>query len=136
MIRIAGWFVALSLIMSAVATTAQAHEPWFFGGFYGPWGHGYSWHSRNHVPTPPYFALHPPVYYSHQITARHYGASPFAWPAGYSQMVVAPRVAVPARVEPVQAGDQVVVNPYVDQGSELAKNRPLVIENPYYVSTR
>jgi hypothetical protein len=31
---------------------------------------------------PPYFALHPPVYYSEQIVRRPYGISPFAAPAG------------------------------------------------------
>ena len=31
------------------------------------------------IPTPPYFALHPPVYYS-QMVPRTYGYSPFAYP--------------------------------------------------------
>ena len=34
------------------------------------------------VAEPPYFALHPPVYYSEQVIRRPYGVSPFAAPAG------------------------------------------------------
>lgn len=45
-------------------------------------------------PKPPYFALHPPVYYD-RIVPRAYGISPFAVPAGVmpveNQVPVAPK---------------------------------------------
>lgn len=52
---------------------------------------------------PPYFAMHPPVYYSDQIIRRPYGVSPFAAPAGIMpvEMQLAPK---PKRI----------VNPHVD----------------------
>jgi hypothetical protein len=46
------------------------------------------------VPTPPYFALHPPVYYSLPVP-RTYGYSPFAYPPH----VLTPEVVVPLEVE-------------------------------------
>lgn len=46
--------------------------PWFGHGNNGP-----AAYSLGNIPAPPYFALHPPVYYSHP-TPRSYGHSPFA----------------------------------------------------------
>lgn len=56
------------------------------------------------VPTPPYFALHPPVYYSCPVP-RSYGYSPYAYPS----YVMTPEAA-PAPAKPVM-----YKNPYVDQ---------------------
>jgi hypothetical protein len=62
-----------------VADTASANYPlgypFFPFGFYQPYGARYS----NSIPTPPYFAINPPVYYGSRY-ARPYGASPFASP--------------------------------------------------------
>jgi len=64
-------FVAVS------AGEASAQSPFGFGfqpfGFYQPYGVRY----RSRTPTPPYFALNPPVYYGARH-ARPYGISPFA----------------------------------------------------------
>jgi hypothetical protein len=49
--------------------------PFFPFGFYQPYGARYG----NSTPTPPYFALNPPVYYGARH-ARPYGMSPFASP--------------------------------------------------------
>lgn len=58
---------------------AEAQFPAPFGfqayGFYQPYGIQYT----SATPTPPYFALNPPVYYSTRY-ARPYGISPFASP--------------------------------------------------------
>ena len=73
---------AVAAILLAVPPSAQAY--WPYGGG-GPWNYGYAYnYGVGYVPPPPYFSVFPPVYYSPQITARPYGASPFAWPAGYS----------------------------------------------------
>src|SRR5437870_3480881 len=70
--------LAVAMICGFGATGARAHEPWFGCGgvpgcypFYAQYGH-------EHIP---YFALHPPVYYSEPV-ARTYGYSPFAYPFG------------------------------------------------------
>lgn len=52
----------------------------FGAGFgYGAFARSYNNSFHNQIP---YFALHPPVYYSDQIVARPYGISPFAAPPG------------------------------------------------------
>jgi len=72
----------LALTVAAVATaftTAATAGDGLHGGL--PWfGYGYSGslYGLGRVPVPPYFALHPPVYYSQPIP-RPYGHSPFAW---------------------------------------------------------
>jgi hypothetical protein len=62
-------------------TAAQAFDGW--GGYsshfpwYGYGNNGPAAYALGNIPAPPYFALHPPVYYSHP-TPRTYGHSPFA----------------------------------------------------------
>lgn len=60
------------------------------------------------TPNPPYFALHPPVYYE-GIVKRPYGISPFAAPPGVlpAEMTV--------KVEP-----KTVLNPYFDRGENAS----------------
>jgi hypothetical protein len=67
--------------LSAVAATSSVRAD---GGYYGygfPWfgygNNGPAAYALGNIPAPPYFALHPPVYYSHPV-ARTYGTSPFA----------------------------------------------------------
>lgn len=113
------------------------------GGFglgfngYGGYG-GYGWDIAglynqlyNNLP---YFALHPPVYYSAPVP-RTYGYSPFAYPPG----TMTPEIG--CMVEPVT-----ISNPYVptstpgaapaapssDRAASVAKPvEPLVVINPY-----
>ncbi len=71
---------ALALAATVASTeNAAAQGPGAYSflpfGFYQPYGAFY----KNNIPTPPYFATNPPVYYG----ARHsrpYGLSPFASP--------------------------------------------------------
>jgi hypothetical protein len=85
----------------------------------------------------PYFALHPPVYYSVPVP-RTYGYSPFAYPGD----IMTPELAAP--VQPVT-----ILNPHVNQKAEkpaeAAKDRaasvemqvkPLVVVNPFVASGR
>ncbi|TWT32087.1 hypothetical protein [Blastopirellula retiformator] len=96
----------------AMSSSADAYFPGCFGpraGFsgygitnFGGYG-GFGYYSNN-VPTPPYYAIHPPVYYSHSV-ARPYGISPFAISSYQPSQRVVYQAPTP---EP-----QVVINPYV-----------------------
>jgi hypothetical protein len=127
----------LALIVSAAAfamsTSASAQD---CGGGYG-WGYDYGYLYNSLDYNVPYFAAHPPVYYSYPVP-RTYGYSPFAYPPG----VMTPDVTeVSAPLE--------ITNPYVpstkqDKPSTKADAtavqktphvEPLVIINPY-VSTK
>jgi hypothetical protein len=82
--------------------------PYFGYGFSG------SLYGLGYVPVPPYYALHPPVHYSHRV-AVPYGASPYA--------------ASPARDRPAP---QLIVNhlapaPKVDRQKQAG-----IIVNPFY----
>lgn len=87
----------------------------------------------------PYFAAHPPVYYSHPV-ARPYGFSPFAYPPHIltPEVTCAPAVPVtitnpyvPSSTKPApesKASDETVSAP--------AASQPLVIMNPYAMDTK
>jgi len=79
------WLLAAACAAILFPAAAQAQYP--YGGYgYGGWGqmnYGQGiYRGSNFVP--PYFALHPPVYYSHEINRRPMGASPFAYPSWYA----------------------------------------------------
>lgn len=104
------WLLAAALAAILLPVAAQAQSPFYGYGGYGGWGQmGYGqgiYNGTNRVP--PYFALHPPVYYSHEIIRRPMGVSPFAYPSWFS----------PAGS---QAADMAAV----------PAAQPLMIENPY-----
>ena len=73
----------LCLVVTALGA-GQASAQWGggFGGFgYAGYGGYYGSYIQPFVAAPPYFALHPPVYYGKRYT-RPYGESPFAAPPG------------------------------------------------------
>lgn len=122
--------VAVAAVM--VCATAHACD----GCGYGGYGYGYLYQSLDY--NVPYFAAHPPVYYSYPVP-RTYGYSPFAYP---------PHVMTPEVVDEA-AQPAVIVNPYVpSSGSQKAKEpedrtassagqpQPLVIINPYVTPGR
>ncbi len=124
MIRNACGVLVLGLAVCSFSTAAQA-QPWPALN----WGYGWGWpYSVYTLDTIPYFALHPPVYYSRPV-ARPYGYSPFAYPPG----VMTP--------EGQPAQPQVLYNPHVPAGplnlpdqprAELrTARRPLRVMNPY-----
>ena len=101
----------------ALATAPARADDFWSGGM--PWfGYGYSGslYGLGYVPVPPYFAIHPPVQYSH-VVAHPYGYSPFA-PRVHEQRL-AVDIAVP----------RVVVNPFVASAAASSPSR--VIENPF-----
>lgn len=118
------------LLLLAASSTAQAFQPYAGFGTFFP-GYGYNIYGMDSVP---YFALHPPVYYSRPVP-RPYGWSPFAYPPG----IMTPDVESPA-IQP-----QVYSNPHVDSNASADDDRvaaipstvqPVVIVNPYVAQVR
>jgi hypothetical protein len=84
------------------------------------------------IPVPPYFALHPPVYYSYPVP-RPYGYSPFAYSGNVRTPAIIGEVLQP----------EVIRNPHVpssqngntdhqDQLTSFHQRQPLVVLNPYF----
>ena len=115
------------LLTIGMAIPAQAQFPfspwggaaWGFGGSYGSF--------RNNVPVPPYFAIHPPVYYGKRYQ-RPYGDSPYAsMPTLQANPAYMPTPRAETRPQ--------MVNPYYDGvvvAEEIAPARPATIKNPFY----
>jgi hypothetical protein len=76
------------------------------------WGGGYGWLYNSLEYNVPYFAAHPPVYYSYPVP-RTYGFSPFAYPPN----VMTPEVADAA--QPLE-----IINPYVPSTQQKAAEKP------------
>ena len=107
--------------------TSQAWAGWPNSGYSYPYIHGYQ-HTDRRIP---YFAEHPPVYYSHPV-ARPYGYSPYAY---------LPPIMTIQPAEPLT-----ITNPHFQPKakSEKTKRRvarkkrvptPLVVLNPYVESS-
>jgi hypothetical protein len=92
----------LSLVAAVVAVFCLTQEPAEAGhgawGGFAPWYTGYT---REYVP---YYAMHPPVYYSYPVP-RAYGWSPWAYPPG----VMTPEILGE------MAGPKEMINPHVPQ---------------------
>lgn len=112
-------------VMAVFVADCNAQCAGTTGAYYGYYGYLPSYvYVRDYIP---YFALHPPVYYSLPVP-RTYGYSPFAYPPG----TMTPEVEVPK--------PEVIPNKYVpskfrqevETGRVTAK--PLRIANPYVVA--
>ena len=121
--------VCLTLAVAAAASLAgSGAKAQYFGGCgFGGYGYGYgipyNVYGQDSIP---YFALYPPVYYSHPV-ARPYGFSPFAYPPGVTTpngVAYYSSSAMPSR----QARYR--VKPQTTVGKTAAA--PVVIENPYF----
>ncbi len=124
------------LAVMTVCNVAQVGSTFDYGsGGWGGWnsyglgcGYGASVYGLGRVPVPPYYAIHPPVYYGNRVR-RSYGDSPYAEPASRW---------VSERSSPV-----IIINPFVQQAGrtdsavdgvqEPAKGAQ-IIENPYFKS--
>jgi hypothetical protein len=129
--------VGLTVVAVAVCFAAEpvaAQSPYLDYGCngagvgYGSFGQLGSPYALGRIPVPPYFALHPPVYYSHPMP-RTYGYSPFAYPG---------TTETPELVLPTTA--KVIRNPHVTPASKqaneidmtkTARNSQLEILNPF-----
>jgi hypothetical protein len=115
----------------------QAYEPGFSFAF--GYSLGQANQFRNRLPAPPYFSIHPPVYYG-QRHERPYGESPYAsWPLLQANS----DYSVQPKRSPVS-----FANPHVHTetpcgscGQPKANMAPIqqgkmvTIENPYVIST-
>ena len=155
---------AAAVAFLAFSVAGEARADWGFGGGVGcgGFGLGYAYgnpYATGRIPTPPYFAIHPPVYYG-QAVHRTYGRSPFArgaqgggayYAAAQSFVpaarLVAPRMIVNQYIRGAKnastqpGGPKLVLNPYVEENAEAlaasstdGKSAPLMIENPYFRS--
>lgn len=106
-----------------------------FGGFVGTsFSTVWDLYLRGDIPIPPYFALHPPVYYSAPVP-RTYGYSPFAYPPS----VMTPEI---VDAQPIELTNPHVPASAIDPSEDNDKTTqteygslPLAIINPY-ASTR
>lgn len=128
--------VAVAVIMLAAPSEANAQFGNGYGGgvFGGGVFGGYSSpYATDRIPTPPYFSLHPPVYYSVPVP-RTYGYSPLPYNGNVRTPDIAPAPATPLSI----------VNPYVTQPAnaevapktapadgDTAVAKPLMIVNPF-----
>ena len=128
--RLILWVVLAALVipvLTAVATAAGG--PGVCG--YPGWGSGY-YAPRLYVRDDdiPYYAKHPPVYYSYPVP-RPYGYSPFAYPPGtmtpevkVREPLMVPNRYVPRKTERRPDGDRQtrtplrIINPYVVHSGE------------------
>lgn len=108
--------VALLATISAGSADAYHGRGGGFGGFISPFDIGIGGLYRSlDFPTDrrvPYFAAHPPVYYS-QPVPRTYGYSPFA----YTPTTMTPEVVT--TVAPVE-----IINPYVPSSTKESADKP------------
>ena len=114
------------------AQSASAQDPYCSGGF--PWNNYFSSpYASSRIPTPPYFSIHPPVYYSVPVP-RTYGYSPYAYPGttrtpdveiAKAAMVVNPYATKKASdkknvLDKTASKSRMIVNPFVTSNNETA----------------
>jgi hypothetical protein len=136
--------VSLAAVAALLFAAPQAANAYWPFGFYGGGGYGYGfgawnnpsyWNGGIYASPLPYYAQFPPVYYSHQITARHYGASPYAWYAGQEPITYVPMAEPRSEAAPLM-----VVNPYVPGAKPATaqigtpESTPVSIDNPFVAS--
>lgn len=135
-IRLSVCLAAICALSSVLSSSAMAQI--------GPWGAWGTWYSYPYaasafnsdwrsMPNPPYFAVHPPVYYGPRIRMA-YGHSPFARPP---LTVVDSRGREDTVEAPLQTG-LMISNPYVvvalsDSGKEATVAKRQIVDNPYYL---
>ena len=130
MVRHFRWALAAGLFAAVggwgASASAQVYSPFTLGGTLG-WPYGF--YQDEHVP---YFALHPPVYYS-QPVPRTYGWSPFAYPPGVMTPDMAPEPMVIDNPHVEGTSQRGVTRPKPENDRQ-ARVRPRLIENPYVMS--
>ena len=128
----AKWAICSIALVGLLAGSAAAFEP--YGGQHyfsrcSPYSADFTrLYETRSIPTPPYFALHPPVYYSFPV-ARTYGYSPYAYPP----QTRTPELALPVRAPKVIQNR--FVPPLKDGVKKAVKDRvtisPVRISNPF-----
>ena len=127
----------LTLVISAFSqAVVSAHNGLGLAYLYGY--RGFASGTRSYGPPPPYFSMHPPVYYGKRYS-RPYGVSPFAaWPQLQANPAYAPERAI--------RRTQYIVNPHFrDVPSQIVPTqtplggvvkslpaKPVEFDNPYF----
>ena len=97
--------LATLVAIGSFCQTTQAQDPY---GFHSGYAQGYQNSFRNRLPTPPYFAIYPPVYYGKRFE-RPYGDSPYA---AFPQLQSAPNYHPVPKETPIRS--TTVMNPHID----------------------
>jgi hypothetical protein len=119
--------LAFLAIASSYASTASA-QGYLYSGMMG-WPNGF--YQDDHIP---YYALHPPVYYSRPVP-RPYGWSPWAYPPGVLTPPMA-NVVEPAIIDNPHVDDETVKptrGVFRSKGTDQSASyrAPRVIHNPF-----
>jgi len=121
--------VVVVFVASPTSAKAQGPLPCYGNPFWTHYRHCSSLYTLGRVPVPPYFALHPPVYYSYPVP-RPYGYSPYAYPG---------TMRTPDIVQPLPQ-PEIIINPHVEPEADETSGRvtdgrtasaALVILNPF-----
>jgi len=115
---------SIAALFTATEVNAQLSSGYGFGAGLGQAGIGArfpfpgfaTFGSANRREGLPYFAKHPPVYYS-GIVRRPYGISPYAAPSGIRPVELD---VAPVRINPVK-----VINPYAGEVQQASREEPL-----------
>ncbi len=133
------FMLATVVVVAFASNRSQAQFPYPYGwqglGMLPPAGNFYGFNIN--VPTPPYFALHPPVFYSYRV-ARPYGISPYAaWPTTENDLWKArsPRKPV-AILNPHVPSVPAESIPTPEEMTSSEPPRPLTVYNPFVVNER
>lgn len=138
--RVLAVLVAIAAVVALSDNQAQAQN--FVGGYQfgaglqsncggGLFRGGYAAREQ-----PPYFALYPPVYYSH-IVPRPYGISPFAAPAGIAPVELSVPVPISIKNPHFDSSMETVseINEASDveaaTGEKTTFYEPILIHNPF-----
>ena len=143
-------FAPLALVVGLIVLAPSAVQAGGPGYGYGGYGNGVwpgatlggvtgfgvsgSLYGLGQIPVPPYFSLHPPVYYS-QPVPRTYGYSPFP----YSGNIRTPEIAIspeeiinphaaPKAEEPLP---KTPASPAAVTTAAHRRSTPLIVNNPY-----
>jgi hypothetical protein len=121
---------ALLVLAALVAQPAAAQTGWgqwgAWGGYYG--GLNYNVYTQDPAP---YFALHPPVYYSRPVP-RPYGYSPFAYPPYI--MTPEPKIETPVTILNPHAPRSTPASRSASTNDRTTHIQPLRITNPYVIA--
>lgn len=120
---IRGMLILMILVVAGTTvSTAQAYDGCYGAQNSRAYGNGWWPYTLGYVPVPPYYALHPPVYYSVPV-ARPYGYSPYPLPG----TVMPPIPESPVALE--------ITNPYVERNEvDSVATTPQLIVNPYVLA--
>jgi len=138
--------ILLVMVVALFAAAPNASAQGFADCNGGGWGYGYDmgylYNSLDY--NVPYFAAHPPVYYSYPVP-RTYGYSPFAYPPNVmtpdvviedSQPVEIINPYVPSKETSATSADQSAAAGSNDRAPKNRQPEPLVIINPYVAGAK